>query len=254
MQTSELWEDPFSEQASSKPGKPVWYPTGVFGYVRDEIFWTPGMPLPAGKLKKISKALGITEPSADLKVIHGRQERLLPHIEEIQNAAKEVLKDLGLRQNPDSRHLKEIAKRDLAVHVFYRYPDQPDLLTSFGLMINDHAIVLPVDKHLAPPVLDHLFPMQHVTEEPADMTRQQTILKACNELGLTQKQGLASDPMTPNRVVVYPRLLNFTSEWIQNVESPIFDIRYYERNSEAGYETDRSVAKRPVVKHGLRLQ
>ncbi len=66
---------------------------------------------------------------------------------------------------------------------------------------------------------------------------------AMRQIGLTKKDGISAKPVSGEVMVVFPNLLKFAAHWIQEVETPIYDLRYCERSSPSFIAT-RTVAKK----------
>ena len=198
------WEDPFGEEAAK---------------VTRPALWMPGQRV---------------EP-ANIKAIRLRQKELLPYINELRKAAIEIVRRVKGDASRGGEPLIKQTEHQLAVRVFFRMPDYPEILGFVGpFPMTDNAVVLPAISKPDSSVLDRLFPAQYVGEVSGDELRKKMLIDGRKEVGLIEHMGLSIGSMTPERVVVYPKLLHFTAHWIRRLKSPIFDLQYSEVPKEPG--------------------
>ena len=194
------WEDPFCETRETKALPDLWIP-------------------------------GKRVPPVSLDAIHERQKPLMPYIQEWLAAADEALKRIKGSTGGDL--LVSSLRTSVAVDVLYRDLEATGILRSIGpIILTCSPITFPASRKPTLSVFDYLLPMQKISDAASDDApsgQEKAILAAEMKLGLIRKVGLSSErDMPKDRIVVYPELLHFVGNWIENIISPITDLRFVE--------------------------
>jgi len=168
-----VWDDPFGEEKLA--GKTVLFPGGGF------------------------------RPEVNVALIRERQKKLLPYIEELKQAAAEIVK----RYDPLAL---SAAERELMTVVEYRIPDNPHLLQRFCHSLTDLSVLVPVDRRAGKnSVLDKLAP-------PAGI---ENIKGHGHVMELLRLEGIGEKSLPAEVREVCPRLFEFIAFWIRELDGPI---------------------------------
>jgi hypothetical protein len=190
------WEDPFAEAGKEENRPP--------------LLWIPEQKVPPVSLEKIRE----------------RQKGLLSALSELQRAAADTLKRVA--GEPGGATFLSRLERSVLVEVLFRLPDHPGIVREFGpVKIESHPVTLPASAKPQLSALDSLFPKQRIMD-PGTTSDEKVVLHQETSLGLIRRLSLSGGEMTPDRIVVYPEILNFINHWILKIDSPISDLRYIE--------------------------
>ena len=219
------WEDPFGtfEQKKSEP-----------------VLWMPG--------KKVAPA--------NLRAIRAQQKELLPALHGFRKIAVSVLK--RAKNNPEQGPLFiKNNERIMGVTILFRAPRYPDIIQRFGpIDVTDNAVALPASHRGISSTLDGLFPIQHIANN-IDSKKKPVIDGARVELGLIERIAISPADITPERIIVYPRVLRLTAHWIGHFKPTIAHVISQEAEAEHDFEmsTEFELMGKPAQKprQGLRL-
>ena len=183
------------------------------------------------------------EPTASLPEIRERQLKLLPYLLELKAAAEDVLKHAGSQVGGDL-FLRSL-RRTVNVEVLYRLPDHPGIVQHMGpLPIDTHPVTLPASVKPNLPIFDYLFPTQVVMDLEGKPNKKAILHSEASHLGLIRQPGISDGLLSPERIVIYPRVLDFAVHWIGKIDGTMAAVRYVEAENEPNIRAGSSARSR----------